>query len=311
MDAVFVTSADDRFALPATVMIRSVLDHIDTECRLDFYILDCGLTQQSRRKMRRSTPRAWVKLHFVPLDNAKLAGFRVDGHISAAAYARLYLGELLPNQVDRAVYLDGDMVALTNVCELFRMDLQGKSLAAVQDPVAGLVGQSAQMMHWENWDVPAGTSIFNSGLLVFDMEKWRREDKFNQALEVARKYPERMRWHDQDALNYVIRGDYLELDPAWNMGPFIYYSPHCRDVVYAPETIQQSINNPKIIHYGGSYRPWKGPGRHWREAEFYRYLHRTAWRNDVYCAPWVGKGNTAWTKLKRRIKAYANIGFRG
>lgn len=302
MRRAIVTSADDNFALPATVMMRSVVDHLAGIDAVDFFVLDCGLTGKSRLKMRRSIPGSWGRLHFIPIGVEKFAGFRVDGHVSAATYARLFVDKHLPPSVERAIYIDGDMVLLTDLLPLWEVDLAGHLLAAVQDPIAGRVGQSAQMMHWQGWDVPEGTPVFNGGLLVINLCKWREQRISDKAIEVARQHPDRMKYWDQCALNYVIRGDFQPLDPAWNVGPFVFYPPHNRDVVYDAETAARCIREPKIIHYGGTWRPWKGPGRHWREAEFYRYLYRTAWRNDVYCAPWMGRGNTGWTKVKRLVK---------
>ena len=261
-----------------------------------------GLSPRSRRKMNASISRAWIKLHFLPIGQQELNGFRVDGHVSSAAYARLFMGNYLPAGIERVIYVDGDMVALTDVTPLGEMDLKGHPMAAVQDPVAGLVGQSAQMLHWDGWDVPRGTHVFNSGLMVLDLPRWRKEGLFERVIQIAREHPERMRFWDQCALHYVIRGNYLELDPAWNVLQHLYYPPHCYDVVYDKETVARCIREPKILHFGGTWRPWKGPGRHWREAEFYRYLYRTAWRNDVYCAPWMGRGNTTLTKVKRMLK---------
>ncbi|MGD9613138.1 MAG: glycosyltransferase family 8 protein [Kiritimatiellia bacterium] len=302
MRCAIVTTSSDLFALPATVMLRSLADHLSGRAALDVYVLDCGISPASRRKMKRSLSPAWLRLHFISMNPDDFAGFRDEGHFSLNTYARLFVGRLLPDKLERIVFLDGDMLLLDDVAALAEMDLQGRPLAAVQDPVAGRVGRSAQMMHWQGWDVPEGTSVFNAGLMVMDLRRLRAEGTLEAAIEVARQHPERMQWHDQDALNYVLRGNYLEIDPAWNVGPFVFYPPHNRDVVYDPETVARCIREPKILHYGGTWRPWKGPGRHWREAEFYRYLYRTAWRNDVYCAPWMGRGNTVWTKMKRMVK---------
>lgn len=303
-----VTTSSDLFALPATVMLRSLADHLSGRAAMDVYVLDCGISQASRRKMRRSLSPAWVRLHFISMNPDDFAGFRDEGHFSLNTYARLFVGRMLPDSLERIVFLDGDMLLLDDVAVLATMDLQGRSLAAVQDPVAGRVGRSAQMMHWQGWDVPEGTSVFNAGLMVMDLRRLRAEGTLETAIEVARQHPERMQWHDQDALNYVLRGNYLEIDPAWNVLPQVYYPPNSADVVYNKETVINCINNPKILHFSGGRRPWKGPGRHWREAEFYRYLYRTAWRNDVYCAPWMGRGNTGWTKVKRLVKQAVSRG---
>jgi lipopolysaccharide biosynthesis glycosyltransferase len=268
MRCAIVTTSSDLFALPATVMLRSLADHLSGRAALDVYVLDCGISPASRRKMKRSLSPAWLRLHFISMNPDDFAGFRDEGHFSLNTYARLFVGRLLPDKFERIVFLDGDMLLLDDVAALAEMDLQGRPLAAVQDPVAGRVGRSAQMMHWQGWDVPEGTSVFNAGLMVMDLRRLRAEGTLEAAIEVARQHPERMQWHDQDALNYVLRGNYLEIDPAWNVGPFVFYPPHNRDVVYDPETVARCIREPKILHYGGTWRPWKGPGRHWREAEF-------------------------------------------
>ena len=304
MRIAFATSADDNFALPATVMLRSVADHARSSGRLDVYVLDCGLTPRSRRKMRASVSRAWVRLHFLPVGENALGGFRVDGHVSSAAYARLFMGKVLPDDVERVVYVDGDMVALDDVMPLGEIDLRGHLLAAVQDPLAGKVGQSAQMMHWEGWDVPRGTPVFNSGLMILDLPRWRQARLFDQAMRIAREHPDRMRWWDQCALNYVVKGDFEALDPAWNVMPHLHYPPNSADVIYDRETVERCLRQPKILHFSGGRRPWKGSGRHWLETEFYRYLYRTAWRGDVDCAPWMGTGNSIWTKIKFAIKQF-------
>ncbi len=296
------TTSSELFALPTTVMLRSLMDNLSGKEGADIYVLDCGILPASRRKMRRSLSPAWARVHFVPIVPSSLAGFRNEGYFTLNTYARLFVGRLLPDEIERLVFLDGDMLLLGDIAPLAEMDLNGRLLAAVQDPVAGRVNQSAQMMHWQGWDVPGGVSVFNAGLMVLDLRRMREEGTFEAAIAVARQHPERMRWHDQDALNYILRGNYVELDPVWNVMPHLYYPPTCRDVIYPKETIDRCIQNPKALHFSGGYRPWKGAGRHWRETEFYRYLYRTAWRNDVYCAPWMGRGNTAWTKIRRLAK---------
>jgi len=302
MKTALVTSSDDAFALPVTVMLRSIVDHLGGVEAVDIFVLDCGLSSGSRRKMLRSISGGWAHIQFIPVKMDSLTGFRVDGHISAATYARLLLEKHLPDSLERVIYLDGDMLFLADIKKLMEIDLKGHPVAAVQDPVAGIVGQSAQMMHWGGWDVPDGTQVFNAGLMVIDLCRWRKESIFEQAIQVARKYPDRMKFWDQCALNYVIRGDFEPLDPAWNVLPFLNYLPHSKDVIYSREIMDRCIDHPKGIHFGGTWRPWKGPGRHWKEVEFYRYLYRTAWRNEVYCAPWMGRGNSMVTKWKRMLK---------
>lgn len=302
MKLAIATTASDAFALPSTVMMRSAVDSLVGKHFLDIFVLDCGMTSRSRQKMKKSIPGSWAKVHFIPIDTTEFSKYREDAYFSLNTYARLSLAQVLPPELPRILYVDGDMLFICDIAQLWEMDLHGHLVGAVQDPVAGIVGKSPQMMHWQEWDVPAGTPIFNAGLMLLDMEKCREVHLFDQAVQIAREYPERMRWHDQDALNHVVGGQFEPLDLAWNVMPHLYYPPHCSEVVFEKSQVDYAIGHAKALHFSGGNRPWKGPGRHWREAEFYRYLYRTAWRCDVDCAPWMGTGNTAWTKAKYMLK---------
>ena len=50
------------------------------------------------------------KMRFVDCDLRGYQHFRLDEHITQAAYIRLFLSELLPESVDRVLYLDTDII---------------------------------------------------------------------------------------------------------------------------------------------------------------------------------------------------------
>ena len=95
---------------------------------------------------------------------------------------------------------------------------------------------------------------FISGLLVLNLNKIRKEYPGNLLIELAASRD----WlqHDQDVLNYICRdGKALLLHPAWNV------LQDYGNNRYLPSPLKEmwleSERNPKIIHYGGSGKPWK------------------------------------------------------
>jgi len=52
-----VSAADDNYAMPLGVTIRSAIDHLQPGQPLNVYILDGGLTEASQQRLRKSWRR--------------------------------------------------------------------------------------------------------------------------------------------------------------------------------------------------------------------------------------------------------------
>lgn len=282
-----LTSADSKFAMPCAVMLRSVADNLTWTNEVRAVILDCGLTRSDRNMIAASLRGAPLSIEYRALRRELLAGLRVDRHVSAATYARLLAVEEFREHNTRCIYLDSDMIVLRDIGELWALDLKGHVLGAVQDPLAGLAGAREGLAHRDYWEIDPACRCFNAGLLVIDVDAWCSREVGRRALEIVRSRPDKIRWWDQDALNILMRGDFLEIDPAWNVQPHAFMRPLADVAVWAPETIARCIASPRAIHYAGPVKPWSQSGLVWGGDRFMTYLYRTAWRRRVPNAPWA------------------------
>ncbi|MCL2102231.1 MAG: hypothetical protein FWH22_11030, partial [Fibromonadales bacterium] len=94
----------------------------------------------------------------------------------------------------------------------------------------------------KNWH-----SYFNSGVLIFDAEKFRKKFSCQELFRFAIYYTNRYkkRCNDQDVLNLLVEDNYFVLPPEWNhMWTVNGYTPS------SPKT--------KIIHFTNSVsiKPW-------------------------------------------------------
>jgi lipopolysaccharide biosynthesis glycosyltransferase len=86
---------------------------------------------------------------------------------------------------------------------------------------------------------------FCSGIMIINLEYWRKNKIMEQALDFLARYPERIFAPDQDALNHIIKGNYSELHPRWNlMGQRVFSN-------YDATILQEAHSNPAIIHQKG------------------------------------------------------------
>ena len=82
---------------------------------------------------------------------------------------------------------------------------------------------------------------FNSGVLVIDRAAWGRAALPDYLAGLERTGELAALYHDQDVLNLKFRGDWLRLDPLWNLTK--------------PHPALRALD-PKIVHYTTGMKPW-------------------------------------------------------
>ena len=152
----------------------------NTKSHVDFYVLSDGITAKNKAKI--ANERKWFKnfsLRFVDLDGDKLQEiFKEHGHISRAAYARLFIPELdVSKNIKKAIYLDSDVIVKSDIIQLYNENLDGKIVGIVDDNYDSVRyfdhRERENNVFFKEFNIPKEHVYFNSGMLLIDMEKWR------------------------------------------------------------------------------------------------------------------------------------------
>src|SRR5271170_3830140 len=134
-----VCGADDRFAMPLAMVLRSAA--MNCSRPLHAHVLNNDLSAKSKRRVEKASPGA--TLHWVDVDPKFMADVPVGlPHLSKATYLRLAVGKLLPADLDRMIYLDCDVLVVGDLAELWDTDLQGNIIGAVPDFMISTLGQA-------------------------------------------------------------------------------------------------------------------------------------------------------------------------
>jgi len=192
-------------------------------------------------------------------------------HYTLDTWTRLWVADFFPPEVKRVLYLDGDIVVLGDVAPLWRTELDGAILAAVDIP-----GSQRGVTH-HGMRIEDG--YFSAGVLLIDLQQWRQAGALETVLEYVAAYPERLPDVDQDALNACFHARRKRLEYKWNaIWPF-FREPL---VLSLPRAEIEAVRaEARIVHFNGASKPWSYFCDHPRKNEYDRYLRLTEWREFV------------------------------
>ena len=294
-----VFAADDGFARPTAVAMFSALEQLPASVKPKIFVLDNGLTDASRERLRKVAQRAgghdvaWLD---VPVD--RLIEHRGRQHLTSTAYARLLIPELLPSSVQRAVYLDGDVLVTDDVSPLFEISLGGAPFGAAKDFHVPRTDSEKSSVRGLVEPKP----YCNTGVLVIDPAQWRADDLTERAAAFARSTAEPLPFADQDAINAVANG-WQELDFRWNVQVLSMYWPELPQTELTEWLIahrDELYRDAAVLHFGGVPKPWQpwtfASGR--GKTAWARALARSGWHTPAEFMRWSGE----WT-MRRALDA--------
>ena len=124
------------------------------------------------------------------------------------SYCRLFLDKLLPEEVEKVLYLDGDVLNIGSLKELWSLDMGESSAAAVID----CLGEK----YYELLGLGKNARYCNSGVILFDLDKWRKDcmgDKVRKYVHDNNGY---VFFMEQTVFNAVMQGKIKILHPKYN-----------------------------------------------------------------------------------------------
>jgi len=226
---IVVSASDSNFLPGLLIQIYSTWRH-NRSAR--FYVIDAGLDEKARASLLDLCRDHGIECSILDIDSRTLANLPAPRHLSPATYARLFIPKLLPDQ-SRAIYLDTDIVVCADITDLWQMDLDGNLVAGTVD---GMINPALL----KEIGVPSDRYI-NAGVLLMDLDRWRREGTVEKAIDELMRHPGR-EYDDQTAINVVANGRIKYLGREFNF--------------MSQQLNQLPLTKPRILHYAGIFKPW-------------------------------------------------------
>lgn len=292
-----IYSSDDNYARHVGIAITSLYEHNRDMPQLTVYLIDDNISPENHQRLDAIAQKYCRQIHYIPFGPHKTRlTLNNKWELPISAYARLFVAEMVPETVDRILYLDCDTVICDSLQELWETDMEGKTIAAIED-VATCIFQSET-------DSPEPYRYICSGVILIDLKKWRTIDAQKQMLDYLDGRKGVVRHHDQTILNGVFWNDCFILHPRYDaLTPtFLMSYENLKayfkiwDRYYSKQEIRESVKNPAIIHYTSSNigRPWENSA-HPKAKVYQKYWRASAWKD----APW-GTFTPTYDKVQKR-----------
>ncbi|GKT04639.1 glycosyltransferase family 8 protein [Furfurilactobacillus entadae] len=244
-------TTNTKFLEPLQVCLLSVLQN-NSASAIKFSIIDDHLSPANRRSFDILLDNFdnCDEITFLTPNEKSYMPAITDNRIPSAAYYRLDLPQMLPHS-NRLLYLDCDMICEKSLVPLWKNNLVGKVVGAVED--AGYVSRLAEM-----GVTCRDHTYFNSGLLLIDMQAWRAQHITEQARRFIHDHGEQLVYHDQDVLNAVLADNWCYLHPRFNVQSRLVRKEQINPQPARERLAEAARQLPTMIHYSGRSKPWLG-----------------------------------------------------
>ena len=241
-------TSDNNYVRPLSCTIASILKNTSSETDLHIFILEHDISFENKNKILSLKNIKDCEISFIKIDSSIFCNFPdfKGSYITKTAYFRFLVADLLKD-IDKILYLDSDIIVLSQIEALFSEDITDFYIGAVED--IGFYFDRACLI--KSFD-----TYVNSGVLLINLKKWRQDNISQKLFDVVEKYGYNLIYHDQTAINLVCEGKIKILDLSYNLQVFIFYQLSILLNHPLRKQLLQILKEPKIIHYTNNRKPW-------------------------------------------------------
>lgn len=278
---------NDAFVPQVATCIGSIMTTLKVGETCHFYIFSDSISQQNQKKLCQFITENGNQITIIELENLdSYFDFEVDTNGWApVVLARLLVDKLLPEEVDKVIYLDGDTLVLSTIRELWETDLDGNILGMCPEPTVS---------NERRVELKLGNNAYhNSGVLLIDLKQWRLKNAGKIIFDYYRKNEGKLFAPDQDALNGALKDEIKTLSNIYNyFNVFDVYPYSTLQKLSQPSTFiskEEFIKvrqQPVIIHFLGEERPWRIGNRHRFRDNYVTIFNQTPWNETSFENGW-------------------------
>ena len=249
-------SIDKKYIQHFTVALTSLLEN-NRDLSFDIFVIhnidDLSLLDTTIKFI---TDRYGLMLKLINIGDIDFSRFTTNESYTSATYFRLFLADILPNNIDSGLVLDSDLVVTGSIKELANIDLSKRHIYAASE---AFPEHNIERLKKIGFDA---NSYFNAGVILINLKAWRAKRLTEKFLSIADGYMNKLEWYDQDILNIHFLNTWGEFDKKYN----------------AVHVTRELPVMPVIVHYASYSKPWYYVDTHPYNFLYKHYLSLTPFK---------------------------------
>ena len=287
-------SNDDYSPYMYTTMV-SILENADKKTFYVFYLLvPSNFSEITKNTILKIYDIYKCYIRFIYLEKIINNSNFKSSRFILSSYYHLLIGDLLPNELNKCLYLDVDICVCKDLAELFNIDIEENYVAGVID----INFYFSEEKKYKRLNISSMKPYINSGVIVMNLKKIRENNITQKFYELTKNND----CNSHDILNIACSGKIKILPPKFNS--YIWglkvNEPNLSQI-YQKEEILEAINQPYIIHYMDKNKPWSVKGAY-NENYWWNIAKKTPYINNLFNRYNIYKDNLKkyWFFMKKK-----------
>ena len=258
----------DRNYLKVLRTMLYSLSQSDSTGIFTVYVAHNSLTDDDFAALQAVLPR--TELIDVPLSEEMFQDAPISDRYPKEMYYRLFAAQYLPQELDRILYLDPDLVVINSLRSLYEIDFGDNLFAAASH----IESRTFKNFNRRRLHLSEQARYINSGVMMMNLSLLRTQQDPQQIYQFIEEHKNTLLLPDQDVVNALYADRTIFLDPLiYNLGEKYLRLKN----LHLPKEEKLGIDwvrqHTAIIHYCGRNKPWK-EGYHGKLGVFYDFFIR-------------------------------------
>ena len=254
-----IVSANSKYMRYLYVMLTSLFEN-NREADIFIYIMQRDFTNYDKKCITELTYSFQNEVFFLFVDEKRLAGLPVTDKFSLETYFRLIMGDILPESIDKILYLDVDIIIRDDISDFYNIDITDHIAGVCLDTDHPVLDPVKRKL----FDRKEDLRYFNAGVMLWNIKRLRKEYSLESFLSAAKKLGYSLQFADQEILNFLLYNKVLYLDSD------VY------NWIVRGDMNEEDIPSGKgvILHYAGC-NPWQAGQKNQIYKIWWSYAKRT------------------------------------
>lgn len=246
---------NEKYIEPAKTMLYSLACQHDEQ--IVVYLLQSSISSEKLKDFGEFLHlKCHGELNTITIDKILFANVPKQKWLTEETYYRLIAFALMPENIERVLWLDGDIIVKGNIIDFYNQDFAGQYIVACSEDTK---------KHHKRLGLSEQHRYFNAGVVLYNMTAIRQDFMVQDIFDCIDKHKNHLDLLDQDILNVLFDSK------TKYMNAHIYNNATLGFNILGKLKMREIHENAHVIHYIGAMKPWNPKGANWADKYWWKY----------------------------------------